>query len=303
MLSTCHTCQAPLGPTARVCLQCGTLRATAFCEETATSKAATNVREELLVASGEADVPTEDEIFSDSTVSSGNTLLVIEPPKTFDKNLARGEGREPPPTRVTARPSLADPTLVSERASRKSTWIAIAAAGGGLAAIGTSMAFYIVSSHSLEPIMKTQAQAVGVTHPSAPPAETLMITQPGPAQQPLPTETYLAETNSVDLPTVQAAYQHSIQTMNALWHALPLDLKHSLLSSQRAWIKDKVQDCRARTSTLPMTGDVQEAARLQCEMQRDQERLRQLLEYRAAASLPDADGNASAVPSIGMAPP
>ncbi|MDE1918253.1 MAG: DUF1311 domain-containing protein [Sphingomonadales bacterium] len=284
---------------------------------------AAKLPEDIPVASHEAEVPAEAGPETDVVPDETPELLVENVPAVRDAppagelstpsqgELVQEREHDLPLARATAAPGLDAPAPVLERAPSKSRWIVGGAAGAGLAAIGTAMAFYIVSQHPITPVVKVQPQAESSAPPTPLPAAAPMAMQPAPAEetppvaanQAPPLDVNPAATSTVDLPAVQAAYQHSIQTMNALWHTLPLDVQHSLLPSQRAWIKDKAQDCRARTSSLPMTGDVQEAARLQCEMQRDQERLKQLSQYRATTSLPGHDGDASVRPSIGMAPP
>jgi len=328
MLSTCHSCDAPLGPTARVCLQCGTLRATTPANEPAPSAVEASAPNEMPAASsaetGVLAPPPEEgqqavEIQGEAPLNvaqGGESLsassLAAELPRPFQVGPVAQEDCEPLAARATAAPGLDLASVSADEApGKKGKWIAFGAVGVGFAAIGTALAFYIVSQHPVVPVMRGASQTGGIAHSAPPPAPAAMDEPPPPIVAPAPpvsanqafqTDGNPAATSTVDLPVIQAAYQRSIQSMNALWHTLPLDVQHSLLPSQRAWIKDKVQDCRARTSALPATGDVQEAARLQCEMQRDQERLRQLAQYRANVFMSGSDGDASGKQAARIAP-
>ncbi|MBN8820073.1 MAG: DUF1311 domain-containing protein [Sphingomonas sp.] len=85
-----------------------------------------------------------------------------------------------------------------------------------------------------------------------------------------------ASAETGDLANAKAAYARSTDAITAAWQALSPERRQALLPSQRAWIRQKMTDCKNLAARTPGAADQKEAARLQCEVGLDRLRVQQL---------------------------
>lgn len=78
------------------------------------------------------------------------------------------------------------------------------------------------------------------------------------------------------LAAAQAAYNRSTNAITVAWQGLPSDRRQQLLPSQRAWIRQKMTDCKNLAAQTTGDADQRETARLQCEVGLDKLRIQQL---------------------------
>ena len=295
MFETCPSCSASLSPTARVCLQCGTVRMLAPPAEM--QQATTTVEQPNFPTQPEAEIeeapqavsaPEETALDSKAAVlgdlgKDEQRILPEEKPYSSSVSIS--------PAIATAAPGFDAPPErnASTRGGQRSNYLLYGgSAFVALAIVGAALAYYSSSRHPLEPLTEAELHPTATPEATTPPiADATPV--PSPASPGISTPAPLADNQvpelpdaSVSLPEIQTAYARSIQTMNAAWRAIPAATRSQLLPAQQAWIRNKTAGCRARATGIAGGNDVQEAVRLECEMSRDRERLPQLRQYVSA---------------------
>jgi hypothetical protein len=74
----------------------------------------------------------------------------------------------------------------------------------------------------------------------------------------------------------------SVQTINATWNSIEPDTREELLDVQRAWIKEKVANCKIQAASSSTDPTDQETARLKCDTAANQQRADWLKQYLPA---------------------
>jgi uncharacterized protein YecT (DUF1311 family) len=105
--------------------------------------------------------------------------------------------------------------------------------------------------------------------------------------------TALAEQKAADLNSAKVDNQLAMQSILAVWRALPAAVRAQLLPQQRAWVRKKDADCRVEAASASTDPTDMEVARLKCDTTATQERINFLQPYREQTS----DGTPQQQPS------
>lgn len=92
-------------------------------------------------------------------------------------------------------------------------------------------------------------------------------------------ETALAEQRAATLDQARSELRLSEQNINAVWGAIPQDVRRQLLEMQRAWNRRKGADCRIESAGVSTDTQEREAARFRCETRMNNERSNFLRQY------------------------
>lgn len=90
----------------------------------------------------------------------------------------------------------------------------------------------------------------------------------------------LAEQKAADLNSAKVDNQLAMQSILAVWRAIPAAVRTQLLSQQRAWVRKKDADCRVEAASASTDPTDMEVARLKCDTTATQERINTLQPYR-----------------------
>ncbi len=95
----------------------------------------------------------------------------------------------------------------------------------------------------------------------------------------------------LDLATAQ--FKLSMQVINAVWKAIDPNIRKQLLPIQRAWISKTKADCQIEAASASTEHDEIEAARLNCETERNASRTAELRQYPTNSNTAAAEAAAS----------
>ena len=95
------------------------------------------------------------------------------------------------------------------------------------------------------------------------------------AQQTAATE----DQRKAGLQYAQAEYKLAIQTNNAVWQGIDMDVRSQILAIQKAWIKKTDADCRVEAASASIDATEIETARLTCLARENKNRAEYLRQY------------------------
>ncbi|HEY1214801.1 MAG TPA: lysozyme inhibitor LprI family protein, partial [Bryobacteraceae bacterium] len=90
----------------------------------------------------------------------------------------------------------------------------------------------------------------------------------------------VAEQKAADLNSAKVDNQLAMQSILAVWRAIPAPVRTQLLPQQRAWVRKKDADCRVEAASASTDPTDIEVARLKCDTAATQERINFLQPYR-----------------------
>jgi uncharacterized protein YecT (DUF1311 family) len=90
----------------------------------------------------------------------------------------------------------------------------------------------------------------------------------------------LAEQKAANLNSAKTDNQLALQSILAVWRAIPASTRTQLLPQQRAWVRKKDADCRVEAASASTDPTELEVARLNCDTRMTQERISSLQPYR-----------------------
>jgi uncharacterized protein YecT (DUF1311 family) len=93
----------------------------------------------------------------------------------------------------------------------------------------------------------------------------------------------LTEQKAANLNSAKTDNQLALQSILAVWRAIPAGTRAQLLPQQRAWVRKKDADCRVEAATASTDSTDMEVARLNCDTRATQERINFLQPYREQA--------------------
>jgi uncharacterized protein YecT (DUF1311 family) len=93
-------------------------------------------------------------------------------------------------------------------------------------------------------------------------------------------EAAITEQRGANLNVAKTDNQLALQSIGALWKAIPSDVRARLLPAQRAWIRKKDADCRVEAASASTESSEREVARLNCDTRLNNERAAWLNQFR-----------------------
>jgi uncharacterized protein YecT (DUF1311 family) len=90
----------------------------------------------------------------------------------------------------------------------------------------------------------------------------------------------LSEQKAANLNSAQTDNKLALQSILAVWRAIPAAIRVQLLPQQRAWVRKKDADCRVEAASASTDPTEIEVARLTCDTRTTQERISFLQPYR-----------------------
>ena len=90
----------------------------------------------------------------------------------------------------------------------------------------------------------------------------------------------LAEQRDANVAAARTDNQLAVQTINAVWKALPSTARSQLTPLQRAWVRKKAADCAVEAAAASIDPAEREVARLQCDTRAENERATYLNGFR-----------------------
>jgi len=89
----------------------------------------------------------------------------------------------------------------------------------------------------------------------------------------------LQEQQAAELNQAQTENKIAVQTTNAVWQGIPMDMRSRLLDLQKAWVRKKNADCKVEAASASTDATQMEVTRLKCDTRLQGERSSWLRQY------------------------